>query len=272
MLNAVETHRNLEIIRGASLAFHILRCQYRVMDKTEENSGVGVLDKAVAILSQLEAGPASLSRLVATTHLARPTVYRLAVALEHHRFVNRDARGRFILGPRFAELAGAAGDDRLLAIATPVLTALRDHTHESCQLFRRQADQQICVAAVDRPVGLRDSVPVGALLSLRAGSSAQILLAWEEPERMHRAMRGAVFNVTQLSEVRRRGWAQAVGEREVGVASVAAPVRGANGRVVAAVCVSGPIERLGRQPGRNLGPAVVAAAQRLSEFLRRESD
>ena len=85
-------------------------------------------------------------------------------------------------------------------------------------------------------------------------------------------MRGAVFNVPQLSEVRRRGWAQAVGEREVGVASVAAPVRGANGRVVAAVCVSGPIERLGRQPGRNLGPAVVAAAQRLSEFLRRESD
>ena len=73
-----------------------------------------------------------------------------------------------------------------------------------------------------------------------------------------------------LSEVRRRGWSQSVGEREPGVASVSAPVRAATGRVVAAVSVSGPIERLGRQPGRNLGAAVVAAANRLSEFLRRE--
>lgn len=242
------------------------------MDKTEGNSGVGVLDKAILILSILENGPASLTKLVETTHLTRPTVYRLAVALEHHRFVDRDPRGRFILGSRLGELANAAGDDRLLVIANPVLSALRDHTHESCQLFRRQGDQRVCVATAERPIGLRDSVPIGAVLSLRAGSAAQILLAWEDSERQHRGLRNAVFNSTQLSEVRRRGWAQSVGERESGVASVSAPVRGGNGRVVAAVCVSGPVERLGRQPGRDLGPAVVAAANRLSEFLRHEND
>jgi len=47
---------------------------------------------------------------------------------------------------------------------------------------------------------------------------------------------------------------------------------GATGRVVAAVSVSGPIERLGRQPGRAHGTAVVAAANRLSEFLRRDEE
>src|SRR5674476_1560242 len=53
----------------------------------DNSSGVGVLDKAAAVLSALEAGPATLAQLVATTHLARPTAHRLAVALEHHRLV-----------------------------------------------------------------------------------------------------------------------------------------------------------------------------------------
>ncbi len=83
-----------------------------------------------------------------------------------------------------------------------------------------------------------------------AGSAAQVLLAWEEPDRLHRGLHGARFTATTLSAVRRRGWAQSIAEREAGVASVSAPVRGPSGRVVAAVSVSGPIERFTRQPGR----------------------
>ncbi|MDO5049697.1 MAG: IclR family transcriptional regulator [Actinomycetaceae bacterium] len=242
------------------------------MDEKTGTSGVGVLDKASLVLSALEAGPATLAQLVATTHLARPTAHRLAVALEFHRFVARDMQGRFILGPRLSELASAAGEDRLLASATPVLIALRDHTKESTQLYRRQGDQRICVAAAERQMGLRDSIPVGATLSMKAGSAAQVLLAWEEPDRLHRGLYGASFNATMLSAVRRRGWAQSVSEREVGVASVSAPVRGPGGKVLAAVSISGPVERMGRQPGRQHGPSVVAAANRLSEFLRRAEE
>lgn len=94
----------------------------------DNSSGVGVLDKAALVLSALESGPATLAGLVAATGLARPTAHRLAVALEHHRMVARDMQGRFILGPRLAELAAAAGEDRLLATAGPVLTHLRDVT------------------------------------------------------------------------------------------------------------------------------------------------
>ena len=144
------------------------------------NSGVGVLDKAVAILSTLEAGPHSLAELVATTGIARPTAHRLAVALEFHRLVARDLTGRFVLGPRSAELGAAAGEDRLLAAAAPALSALRDATGESAQLYRRQGDLRICVAVAERLSGMRDSVPVGAALTMQAGSAAQILLAWED--------------------------------------------------------------------------------------------
>ncbi|MDO5722207.1 MAG: IclR family transcriptional regulator [Actinomycetaceae bacterium] len=242
------------------------------MDEESASSGVGVLDKAALVLSALESGPATLAQLVASTQLARPTAHRLAVALEYHRFVARDMQGRFVLGPRLAELSSAAGEDRLLASATPVLIALRDHTKESSQLYRRQGDQRVCVAAAERQMGLRDSIPVGASLSMKAGSAAQVLLAWEEPDRLHRGLYGASFNATMLSAVRRRGWAQSVAEREAGVASVSAPVRGPGGRVVAAVSISGPVERMGRQPGRMHGPAVVAAANRLSEFLRRAEE
>jgi DNA-binding IclR family transcriptional regulator len=232
-------------------------------------SGVGVLDKAALVLSALEPGPQTLAGLVQATGLARPTAHRLAVALEYHRLVARDLQGRFVLGPRLAELAAAAGEDRLLAAAGPVLGWLLETTGESAQLYRRQGDERICVAAAERLHGLRDSVPVGSVLSMQAGSAAQILLAWEEPDRLHRGLMGARFTATMLAGVRRRGWAQSVGEREPGVASVSAAVRGPSGRVVAAVSVSGPLERLTRSPGRLHAPAVIAAAQRLTEGLQK---
>jgi len=72
--------------------------------------------------------------------------------------------------------------------------------------------------------------------------------------------------------VRRRGWAQSVSEREVGVASVSAPVRGPSGRVIAAVSISGPVERMSRQPGRLHAASVVAAANRLSEVMRKAEE
>jgi len=241
----------------------------------DNSSGVGVLDKAASVLAAVESGPATLAQLVAATGLARPTTHRIAVALEHHRLLARDVQGRFILGPRVAELASAAGEDRLLAVSQPILAQLRDVTGESAQLYRlaggKGTDVRVCVAAAERASGLRDTVPVGAALPMTAGSAAQILLAWEEGERMHRGLRGAKFTATTLAGVRRRGWAASAAEREPGVASVSAPVRGTGGKVLAAISVSGPIERLGRSPGRLHAGAVVAAGDRIGELLRAES-
>ncbi|MFF8835735.1 IclR family transcriptional regulator [Streptomyces sp. NPDC015130] len=237
------------------------------MDIPDISSGVGVLDKAAVILGALASGPATLAELVAATGLAQPTAHRLALALERHRLVGRDLQGRFVLGPRLGELSAAAGEDSLLAAAGPVLTSLRDSTGESAQLFRRQGETRICVAAAERTAGLRDTVPVGTALPMKAGSAAQVLLAWEEPERFYQALQGARFTATALSGVRRRGWAQSIGEREPGMASVSAPVRGPSHRVVAAITVTGPVQRLTRHPGSRLAQAAVNAADRLTRAL-----
>ena len=153
-----------------------------------------------------------------------------------------------------------------------MLIALRDATGESAQIFRRQGDWRVCVASAERPIGLRDTIPVGTKLSMKAGSAAQVLLAWEDHERLFDGLQNARFTPTVLAGVRRRGWAQSLGEREIGVASVSAPVRGPSGRIIAAVSISGPIERLTRQPGRLHAEVVSNAARALTEALRKSGD
>ena len=240
-------------------------------DDSDIHSGVGVLDKTVKILDALESGPATLGQLVNETGLARPTAHRLAIALERHRFVIRDQHGRFVLGSRFAELAAAAGEDRLLTASGPILQTLLDRTGESAQIYRRQGDQRVCIAAVERASGLRDSIPVGALLSMEAGSAAQILLAWEDSERLHQGLRHAKFTAAKLAAVRKRGWAESVNEREDGVCSISAPIRNPSGQVIAAISISGPTGRMGTTPGRRYAPLVMAAGKYLTEALLRAS-
>jgi DNA-binding IclR family transcriptional regulator len=70
-------------------------------------------------------------------------------------------------------------------------------------------------------------------------------------------------DAARLRGIRVRGWAESVAEREAGVASVSAPVFGEDGRLRAAVSVSGPISRLGESPGRRLSQLVVGAAREI---------
>jgi DNA-binding IclR family transcriptional regulator len=222
-------------------------------------SGVGVLDKSVAILAALaERGPLSLAGLVEATGLPRPTTHRLAAALEAHRLVGRDGAGRYRLGLRLLGWAGAVSTEiGLVEAARPILEGLRDETGESAQLFVRDGDSRLCVAASERPSGLRDTVPVGAVLPMDRGSGGKVLLAFGDADGY------PGVDPAELEAIRRRGWAASVAEREEGVCSVSAPVLDAGGRVHAAVGVSGPINRLGRQPGKRLAGPVVAAAREL---------
>ncbi|HEY7438159.1 MAG TPA: IclR family transcriptional regulator [Acidimicrobiia bacterium] len=229
----------------------------------ESVSGVGVVDKSVWLLEALaERGALSLAELVEATDIARPTAHRLLVALEAHGIVGRDDRGRFELGARVAAWGSRARRSQpVVQHAAPVLRALREATGESAQLYVRDGDRRVCVAIAERPSGLRDTVPLGARLPLTAGSGAKVLLAWGDAERPE-----GIAEAT-LAAVRRRGWAESVAEREPGVASVSAPVRDGSGAVVAAVSVSGPVDRLGRKPGARFSRDVLAAAGTLEHLI-----
>src|SRR5690348_1193269 len=220
----------------------------------------------MAVLQVVAKEPCGLAELCAKTGLPRATAHRLAVGLEVHRLLRRGSDGRWRPGAALAELAGGATDP-LLDAANAVLPRLRDITGESVQLYRRDGMHRICVSAAEPPSGLRDTVPVGARLPMTAGSGAKVLAAWADPATQRTLLVDAVYGERALLEVRRRGWAQSVAEREPGVASVSAPVRDSSGTVVAAVSVSGPIERIGRKPGARWAADLLAAADALQERL-----
>ena len=232
-----------------------------------QGSGIGVIDKAVAILDATAAQPLTLAELVEATDLPRATAHRLAVALEVHRLLARDADGRFLPGGRLGELA-ASLPDPLIAAAGPVLAWVRDESGESAQLYQIDGTERVCIAVAERATGLRTTVPVGARLPLTAGSGAQILAAWRTDGGLVDLLARTEFTDRGLGEVRRRGWSQSVGQREAGVASVSAPVRSPEGDVIAALSISGPIERLGRNPGQRFAPILVKGARRITAALR----
>ena len=203
-----------------------------------------MLDKAVVILDALSGGERlTLGELVAATGLPRATAHRLAHALQVHGLTELDGDDRWSLGPRLGQLADGRGGPTLAVLARPALESLRDATDESVQLYVPRDGVRVCVVSLESPHSLRTIVPVGAELPLDRGSAAKVLT-------------GDVDG--------RRGWAQSVEEREKGVASVSAAVC-RHGEAVAAVSVSGPIERTTRAPGRRYASAVVAAARQIEE-------
>ncbi len=230
------------------------------------SSGIGVVDKSVAILGSVAAAPRTLAELVEATGLPRATAHRLAVALETHGLVARDPEGRFVVGSRLGELA-AAMPDPVVTAAGPVLAWVRDECGESSQLYRRDGNERVCVAAAERQSGLRTTVPVGTRLPLTAGSGAQVLCAWSDPATLHGVLGAATFSQRALADVRKRGWAQSIGQREAGVASVSAPVHNKRGELLGALSLSGPIERLGRNPGQRFAPMLVSGARRIAAAL-----
>jgi DNA-binding IclR family transcriptional regulator len=206
----------------------------------ELSSGVKVLDKVLHLLDVVEyRQPVSLQELVDLVPLPRTTAYRLLTALETHGFIRRDEAGRYITGSRFATAS-------LLQVTPPILSTLTAETGESTQLFVRRGNQRLCLVSIESPAELRTIVPVGALLTLEKGSGGRVLLGDPAADKT--------------------GWIESLGERSPGVASVSAPVFD-DSVLIAALCLSGPIDRLAPSPGHKFGKAVVAAAREIERAV-----
>jgi DNA-binding IclR family transcriptional regulator len=212
--------------------------------------GASSLGKAIDVLDGLAAaGPLSLAGVVELTGIPRATAYRLASALVASGLVDKGPDGAYRLGTRLVELGRLAGQRRvgLAQAAGPALERLRDLTGESVQLFVAEGGRRVCIVSLESPHSLRTMVPVGASLPMDKGSAGRVL--------------------SGNPDVLARGWTESVEEREVGVASVSAPVY-LDDAVAAAVSVSGPIERTTRAPGERYARLVVEAAREVSAALR----
>ena len=203
-------------------------------------SGVGVLDKAMFLLNVVEyRQPVTFLELTDAVDFPKTTTHRLVAALEAHGFLHRDEGGALVTGSRFATAT-------LAQVARPILAQLSQETGETSLLFVRRGGQRLAIVSIESREELRTGVPVGTLLPMQKGSAGRVLAG--------------------DSEALRRGWSDSVGERVAGIASVSAPVLD-GGRVVAAVCLSGPTERLGSNPGLRYGKRLMSAAAEIQTAL-----
>jgi DNA-binding IclR family transcriptional regulator len=226
-----------------------------------------------------EIGVSELSRRLG---LGKSTVHRLLTTLVSEGLVEKNAEtGGYRLGLVMFELGQVVRVHMdLHAAVGPVLASLREETHESCQVGVLDGHEVVYVDRLESSQSLRLFNETGRRVPVHTTSSGKVLLAHLAPERLAEVLAVApltrmtarsITDVealrTELVKVRARGWSEAVEEREVGVASIAAPVRDSSGEVVAAVSIGAPAVRMGAAQRKRLAEIVVEAGEAASRRL-----
>ena len=201
-----------------------------------------------------------VSELARRLDLGKSTVHRLLTTLVQEGLVERNPEtGAYRLALTMFELGQVVQSHmHLHGVVGPVLAALREETHEGCQVGVLDGHEVVYIDRLESSQTLRLFNETGRRVPVHTTSSGKVLLAHLSDEELDRVLDVAPLNqmtpksitdaVTlraELAKVRARGWSEAVEEREIGVASIAAPIRDASGRVVAAISIGGPAARHG---------------------------
>ncbi len=223
-----------------------------------------------------------VSELARRLGLGKSTVHRLLTTLAAEGLIEQDARtGNYRLGLVMFELGEAVRVHMdLHAAAGPVLAELRAQTQESSQVGVLDGAEVVYIDRLESAHSLRLFTETGRRVPVHCTSSGKVLLAYlPEPELRALLQAAPLTAMTQhtitsadqllaeLRRVRRRGWAEAVNERELGLASIAAPIRDSAGAVVAAISIGVPLARCTVMNLRRMAPVIVEAAEAASRRL-----
>lgn len=240
------------------------------------------VDRAVSIMELLASqGAARVTDLAGALGIHKSTAFRILSTLEARGLVDQDGdRGLYRLGFGIVRLAGAT-------------TAQLDLSQESravCERLAHDLGETVNVAVLDQgwatnisQVRGRPAIAshnwVGQRTPLHATSSGKVLLAFQPDAEREAVVSGELERFTDhtitdseelrkvLADVRAQGWASTSEELEVGLNAVAAPIRGQDGGVVAAISVSGPTYRMASTAFPDLTRRVVAEAAAISARL-----
>jgi DNA-binding IclR family transcriptional regulator len=241
---------------------------------------VRAVERALDILLVFtEQSSLGLTEIADKVGLHKSTVHRLLASLEGKGFLVRDTlTEKYRLGFRVwelsAQLSGQADNPGTLLL--PEMEMLRDAVGETISLYFREGHERIRIQAVQSHEAIRRVAPIGVRLPLSVGASSKVLLAFEE-ERIrdeiiqHESWPSSVDRgvfLVQLVDIRRMGYATSIEEREPGAAAVSAPIFGNSGRLVAALSVSGPSNRLHLERMRAIAPQVMEVARRMGKMMK----
>lgn len=249
-----------------------------------ETQLVGSVVNATRVLEAFNAEDRELGvrEIAGKLGLSKSTAHRLLVTLAATQLVEQDpATGRYRLGLRLYALGMLAGTHVTLHEAsTPCLTDLRNRTDETVQLAVLDGRDVVYVERLESTQALRLFVRSGYRIPANCSSTGKVLLAhladdeldgvlthWTLPQRTVHSIADPDQLRRDLATVRRRGYAVSLNESEVGVASVAAPVRDRTGHVVAAVSLAAPLARMTPAVIRQMGPTLMETGDAISARL-----
>lgn len=246
------------------------------------------LERGLAVIQAFSRDRPSmtLAEVAREAGLTRATARRLLFTLQHLGYARFDGK-RFALTPKVLDIGYAyLSSLDLASIAQAEMESLVERTHESCSAAVLDGTEIVYVVRVPTTRIMTISLGLGSRLPAHATSMGRVLLAdlpeaqlaahldgdvqGSLPALTHRTITDLGALRTELDRVRRQGWAIVDQELEDGVRSVAAPLRDARGRTVAAVNVSGHAGRVTLSTMRDrFLPELLATTERINERLAR---
>ncbi len=244
---------------------------------------VAVLEDAISILKVLQNchQGMTLAEITAASGFVKNKVFRILYTLEKHHLVERDEQGRYRLGLGLLELAQhVRSQASLIAACQRTLDWLVAETGESIFVGVISGREALCVEARESPQSIRLFAQVGRRAPLHSGGVPKVLLA-HLPEAQRRALiehfqrdpgtPGMVIDPQKLEAslalIRQQGYAVIADELDIGAHSIAAPIRDAQGKVIAAISIAGPSHRFTEERIQRYIQLVQEAALEISQAL-----
>jgi IclR family transcriptional regulator, KDG regulon repressor len=222
------------------------------MVESVKATGSQAIERALAILECFTPDHPNISvgELITQTGLTMPTVHRIVRALERRHFLFRDPHtNRYSVGPAIVELARMplqqTGPGDLVAVALPYLEALRDMTSETVGLHVLLGDERVCAAELVSHEPIRMASGVGSVRPLGRGAAGKVLAAYllAVPVSPRQNEDSLVLSRDDAAMIREQGYAMSFGETVVGASAIAVPVLGPGDGILAAINITGPVNR-----------------------------
>ena len=249
-----------------------------------EPGGVRVLHKTLDILETIKSREAGfrLAELSRTVELPKATVYRILTTLEGRGYLDRAADGSYRMAKKLFDLQRLESDEQILnRVAQPIMARVVDATKETVNLGILDAGEVVVINTMESPQAVRMSSKIGNRRHLHSTALGKIFLAGLPEKEFLRLIRmkglprltentlttkAAVTE--EINRVRKQGWAMDNQENEIEGRCIGAPILTPDGRVLAALSISGPEFRMDLARAKSLVPQLKAFCAEISEALR----
>jgi IclR family transcriptional regulator, KDG regulon repressor len=249
-------------------------------------SGVRVLHKMLDILEVIKENRSGaglgLADLTRSVELPKATVYRILTTLEGRGYLDRREDGSYRMARKLFDMQRPMPIEQVLSqVAHPLMEQLANSCKETVNLGILDAGEVVVIDTVESPQAVRMSSKIGNRRHLHTTALGKVFLASLPQKEMLRLIRmkgqprltphtlvTKAALVEEIQKVRREGYAIDNQENEIEGRCLGAPIPGPDGRVLAALSISGPVFRMSMARAQGLSAELKRACAAIAAGIR----